>query len=93
MMHTYLIWHQIPCYDVFMPRTTLTLRDDAIKAARAHAARHGLTLGEAVSDLVRQAAERPMATDERSGLRVARLRPSSPKVSAALVDKLRDDLP
>ena len=67
--------------------------DDALRAARAHAARHRLTLGQAVTDLVRQAVERPLVTDTRSGLRVAQLRRHSPKVTAALVDKLRDDLP
>jgi hypothetical protein len=76
-----------------MARTTLTLEDDAMKVARAHATRHRLTLGQAVSDLVRQAAERPLVTDNRSGLRVVRLSRRSPKVSAALVNRLRDDLP
>ena len=61
--------------------------------AKAHAERHRLTLGQAVSDLVRQAAERPLTTGERNGLHVVRLRRRSPKVSAALVDRLRDDMP
>ena len=43
-----------------MPRTTLQLEDDAMKVAKAHAARHRLTLGQAVSELVRQAADRPL---------------------------------
>lgn len=62
-------------------------------AAKAHASRHRLTLGEAVSELVRQGAERPLVTEERSGLRVVRLGRRSPKVTSALVDKLREDLP
>jgi hypothetical protein len=76
-----------------VPRTTLQLEDDAMKVAKAHAQRHRLTLGQAVSDLVRKAAERPVVTDERSGLRVLRLNRPSPKVTAARVDALRDDLP
>ena len=76
-----------------MPRTTLHLEDDAMAAAKAHASRHRLTLGQAVSELVRQAAERPLVTHERSGLRVAQLTRRSSKISAALVDRLRDDLP
>jgi len=76
-----------------MPRTTLHLEDDAMKVARAHAARHRVSLGRAVSELVRAAAERPLMTEDRSGLRVPRLNRRSPKVSAALVDRLRDDLP
>ncbi len=76
-----------------MPRTTLQIEDDALRVAKVHAARHRLTLGEAVSELVRQAADRPLVTDARSGLRLVRLSRRSPKVTAALIDKLRDDLP
>jgi hypothetical protein len=76
-----------------VPRTTLQLEEDAMKVAKAHAERHRLTLGQAVSDLVRKAAERPLATEERSGLRVLRLHRRSPKVPAARVDQLREDVP
>jgi hypothetical protein len=76
-----------------MPRTTLQLEDDAMKVAKAHAERHRLTLGQAVSELVRKAVERPLATEERSGLRVLRLSRRSPKVTAARIDQLREDLP
>ena len=76
-----------------MPRTTLQLEDDAMKVAKAHAQRHRLTLGQAVSELVRKAVERPLVTEERSGLRVLRLSPRSPKVTAARIDRLREDLP
>jgi len=76
-----------------MPRTTLKLEEDAMKAAKEHAARHRLTLGQAVSELVRQGAERPLVTEERSGLRVLRLGRRSPRVTATLVDRLREDLP
>lgn len=61
--------------------------------ARAHAKRHRLTLGQAVSDLVRKAAERPLVTQDRSGLRVVKLSRRSPRVTAARVDELREDLP
>ncbi len=76
-----------------MPRTTLRLTEDVIRVAKAHAARNGMTLGEAVSDLVRKGAERPLVTEERNGLQVMRLDRRSPKVSAARVDRVRDDLP
>jgi hypothetical protein len=76
-----------------MPRTTLKLADDALKVAKVHASRHGISLGEAVSELVRQAADRPLATESRNGLQVVRLSRRSPKVTAALVEKLSDDLP
>ena len=76
-----------------MPRTTLQLEDDAMKVAKAHAERNHVTLGEAVSELVRQGAERPLITEDRGGLRVVRLNRRSPKVTTATVDRLRDDLP
>jgi hypothetical protein len=76
-----------------VPRTTLQLEEDAMKLAKAHAERHRLTLGQAVSDLVRKAAERPLVTEERSGLRVLRLNGRSPKVTTARVDQLHEDLP
>lgn len=64
-----------------------------MKVARAHAQRHRLTLGQAVSELVRKAAERPLVTDEKSGLRILRLDRRSPRVRAEQVDQLRDELP
>jgi len=76
-----------------VPRTTLQLEDDAMKVAKAHAARHRLTLGQAVSELVRQAADRPLVTEDRSGLRVLHLNRRSPRVATALVNRLREDLP
>ena len=76
-----------------MPRTTLQLEDDAMRVSKEHAERHRLTLGQAVSELVRKAAERPLVTEARSGLRVLRLSRRSPKVTAARVEQLREDVP
>jgi hypothetical protein len=76
-----------------MPRTTLHLEDDAMNVAKAHAKRHRLSLGQAISELVRRAAERPLVTEERSGLRILRLDRRSPRVTTAQVDQLREELP
>jgi hypothetical protein len=76
-----------------MPRTTLQIEDDAMIVAKKHAERHRLTLGEAVTDLIRRAAEHPVVTDERNGLKVVRLNRRSPKVTTALVERLCDELP
>ena len=56
--------------------------------AREYAARHHLTLGEAMSDLVRRAVERPLVTDLKSGLTVVRLPERSPRVTSARVAKV-----
>ena len=76
-----------------MPRTTLQFEDDALEVAKAHAARHRITLGQAVSTLVRQGADRPIVTVERNGFRVLRLDKRSPRVTAAQVVKLLDERP
>jgi hypothetical protein len=75
-----------------MPRTTLNLEDDALRAAKVYASRHRISLGEAVSELLRQVAERPLLTELRNGFTVVRLSRRSPKITTALVDKLSDDL-
>ncbi len=68
-----------------------------MRVAKAHAARHRLTLGQAVSELVRQAAERPLVTEDRNGLRVVRLNQRSPKLrrhlSTASARRSREDTP
>ena len=64
-----------------------------MKVAKAHAARHGLSLGRAVSELVKRAADRPLLTEPRNGLRVLRLNRRSDKVTTAIVDKLREEAP
>ena len=74
-------------------RTTLTLEDDALALARQHARRKRVSLGRAVSELVRRAAERTLPTAERHGLTVIRLPERTPPVSAATVNELLDDLP
>jgi diphthamide biosynthesis methyltransferase len=68
------------------------LEEDALKVAKVHAARHRMTLGEAVSELVRQAADRALVTESRNGLQLVRLSRRSPKVTASLVDKLSEAL-
>ena len=64
-----------------------------MRVAKAHASRHRTTLGQAVSTLVRQGAERPMVTIERNGFRVLQLDRRSPRVTAAQVGKLLDEQP
>jgi hypothetical protein len=74
-------------------RTTLTLSDDAIDIARRLARHKRMSLGEAVSELVRRGAEVPVATTERQGLAVVRLPKNSERVSAAAIEELLEELP
>jgi hypothetical protein len=75
-----------------MPRTTLTLADDALSAAREYAGRRGQTLGEAVSELVLRGARREFLTDDIGGFHVVRLSADSPKVTAAKVKELEEQV-
>jgi hypothetical protein len=72
---------------------TLTIDEDALKVAKAHALRRRMTLGEAVSELVRQAVDHPLVTVCRNGFQVVRLSHRSPRVTAALIDQLNDRVP
>jgi hypothetical protein len=74
-------------------RTTLTLSDDALELARKLARRKQVSLGEAVSELVKRGAERPLPTLERQGFTAVRLPKASPRVTAAAVEELLEDLP
>lgn len=74
-------------------RTTLTLADDALDLARKLAHRRRVSLGAAVSELVRSGAQRPVPTTERQGLTLVRLPVGSPRVTVGAVDELIEDLP
>jgi len=74
-------------------RTTLTLSNDALELARKLARRRRVSLGEAVSELVRRGAQLPVPTVERQGLTVVRLPRGSARVTAAAVEDLLEDLP
>jgi hypothetical protein len=74
-------------------RTTLTVADDALDLARKLARRKRVSLGEAVSELVRAGAQLPVPTTERQGLTVVRLPAGSARVTVAAVDELLEELP
>ena len=74
-------------------RTTLTLSSDALELARKLARHKRVSLGEAVSELVRRGAQLPVPTMERQGFTVVRLPRGSARVTAAAVEDLLEDLP
>jgi len=76
-----------------MPRTTLTLDDDALSAAREYADRRGQTLGQAVSELVLRATRREFLTEDIGGFHVVRLAADSPKVTVTKIRELEDQTP
>lgn len=76
-----------------MSRTTLSLDDDVLDAARAIAARDDRTIGEVVSDLARQSLSRRRPKRNRLGLPLLPSSGERRKVTLAMVNRLRDELP
>ncbi|MGR4864533.1 CopG family transcriptional regulator [Caulobacter sp. LARHSG274] len=75
-------------------RTTLTLDDDVLAAAKAIAAERGVTIGRALSDLVRQALEAsPPSVATRNGVPRLPRRSDTRPVTLAMVNRLRDEFP
>lgn len=74
-------------------RTTLTLDDDVLAAAKELAREQRKTLGQVVSELVRQSLARPSAAKMRNGVPLLPL--SNPKavVTLDVVNALRDEGP
>lgn len=75
-------------------RTTLSIDDDVLAAAKALAARQGKPMGEVISALARQAL-RPQtkARKLRNGIPLLAVRAGGPPVTPELVNQLRDELP
>jgi hypothetical protein len=75
-------------------RTTLSIEDDVLAAAKELAAREGKTVGEVISELARKALspKRPNRRT-RNGVPLLPVRPGSTPVTLELVNRLRDELP
>lgn len=74
-------------------RTTLDLEDDILLAAKEIARQRGVTVGKAMSDLVRQALTRQVTGATRDGLPLFPLQPDAGVVTLELVNRLRDETP
>ncbi len=74
-------------------RTTLTIDDDLLSAARELAAMEKRTLGEVVSSLVRKALRpAPSETKTRNGIPMLPNRHDAPPVTSEMVKQLADEL-
>lgn len=72
-------------------RTTLTLEGDAFAAAQAYAQARSLKLGQAVSELIRQASGQRPELVRKGEVWVYDLPAETPRVTAAQVKSLLDD--
>lgn len=74
-------------------RTTLTIDDDVLAAARHLSEREGRSLGEVISALVRQGLRRDASRATlRNGLPLLPLKAAAQPVTLELVNELRDEL-
>ena len=74
-------------------RTTLTIDDDVLLAAKALAEQDGRTVGEVLSRLARKALHRPQSAKTRNGVPLLAARSSEAIVTLDIVNALRDEAP
>ena len=75
-------------------RTTLTLDDDVLSAAKALAAERNETIGDVISGLARQAlSPPPPPAATRNGVPLLPVRADGGPVPLDIVNALRDELP
>lgn len=73
-------------------RTTLSIDDDVLQAAKEIAANRGTTTGRVISDLARKALEPKRVPRVRNGVPLMPRRPKgSPRPTMELVNRLRDE--
>jgi hypothetical protein len=72
-------------------RTTLELEDDLVHAAKQLARQRNATMGEVVSQLMRQGLERKNAPPMRNGVPLFVPKPGAAKPDLDLINRLRDE--
>lgn len=72
-------------------RTTLTIDDDVLQAARALSERRGQSIGAVVSELARRGLRPDAAPAVRNGIRLFPARPDEPPITPELVRRLLDE--
>jgi hypothetical protein len=73
-------------------RTTVSLDDDIVPSVKRFAEERDLSLGEAISQLIRRALHAPIQTIEKNGFHVLVLPPGSPTITNEQIRKLLDEL-
>lgn len=72
-------------------RTTLTLDDDVLEAARALAEARGISIGAVVSELARRGLAPPSAGAVRNGIRLFPVREGAGRVTPEVVRALLEE--
>jgi hypothetical protein len=74
-------------------RTTITIDDDVLAAAKAIARQRNQSIGKAVSELARNSLCPPAASTERNGIPLLPIRRPNAIVTLKVVNALDDQLP
>lgn len=74
-------------------RTTLTIDDDVLHAAKAIAEQQDRSIGDVLSELARKALRPPKTLERRNGIPQLAPRPGAPLVTLEMVNALRDEAP
>ena len=74
-------------------RTTIDLQEDVLLAAKEIAKRRSSTVGQVLSDLVRQALTRQIPLSTKHGLPLFPVQSKAGVVTLELVNNLRDETP
>lgn len=74
-------------------RTTLTIDDDVLEAAKAVAGLQKRSIGEVISEWARNALHKPSATVKRNGIQLLAVKTPENIVTLELVNQLRDEQP
>ncbi|MFZ0392766.1 MAG: hypothetical protein WCF17_05375 [Terracidiphilus sp.] len=74
-------------------RTTLSIDDDVLAAAKEIAAMDSKSVGEVISELARNALKpQPSRRVTRNGVPILPVRPGAPRVTSELVRQLQEEL-
>lgn len=74
-------------------RTTVDLEEDVLLAAKEIAKQRGITIGQVLSDLARQALTRRAPVSTKHGLPVFPVQSGAGVITLELVNRLRDEAP
>ena len=72
-------------------RTTLSIDDDALRIARRFAKGRRISVGKAVSEILRKSAQVSLPTKKVNGLTIFDLPSDSPRITSEHVRKLLED--
>lgn len=73
-------------------RTTLSIDDDVLRAAKQLAEARGESLGTTISELARNSLRRARSGRTRNGVKLLPVRPNAPGATLEEVNRLRDEL-